>query len=51
MPVDAPARATLTGEWPRIRRELDAGRLAMVGLIRHHGWSRRDCAIAAESLS
>ena len=32
-------RATLTGEWPRIRRELDAGRLALVGLIRHHGWS------------
>ncbi len=39
MPVDALARATLTGEWPRIRRELDAGRLAQVGLIRHHGWS------------
>jgi len=33
------ARATLTGEWPKTRRELDAGRLAQVGLIRHHGWS------------
>lgn len=32
-------RATLAGEWPRIRAELDAGRLAMVGLVRHHGWS------------
>ena len=38
-PVDALARATLAGEWPRIRRELDAGHLALVGLIRHHGWS------------
>ena len=26
-------------EWPRIRTDIDAGRLAMVGLIRHHGVS------------
>ena len=33
------ARRTLEVEWPRIRAEIDAGRLAMVGLIRHHGWN------------
>jgi hypothetical protein len=33
------ARWTLEAEWPRIRAEIDAGRLAMVGLIRHHGWN------------
>ena len=26
-------------EWPRIRAEIDAGRLPMVGLVRHRGWS------------
>ncbi len=26
-------------EWPRIRADIDAGRLAMVGLVRHQGWS------------
>ena len=30
-------RRTLVQEWPRIRAEIDAGRLAMIGLIRHHG--------------
>lgn len=44
MSPTALTRATLTGEWPRIRRELDAGRLAMLGLIRHHGWSPFDLA-------
>lgn len=39
LPPAALTRAALTGEWPRIRATLDAGRLAMVGLIRHHGWS------------
>ena len=24
-------------EWPRIREDIDAGRLAMVGLVRHSG--------------
>ena len=26
-------------EWPRIRADIDAGRLPMVGLVRHRGWS------------
>jgi hypothetical protein len=29
-----PAAVTLAGEWPKIRSEIDAGRLAIVGLIR-----------------
>jgi len=33
------ARRTLETEWPRIRAEIDASRLAMIGLIRHHGWN------------
>jgi hypothetical protein len=33
------ARRTLEVEWPRIRAEIDRGDLAMVGLIRHHGWN------------
>src|SRR3954452_11777598 len=33
------ARRTREIEWPRIRAEIDAGRLAMVGLVRHHGLS------------
>jgi hypothetical protein len=32
-------RTTLEVEWPRIRRTIDAGRLPMVGLVRHHGWN------------
>ncbi len=32
-------RRTMEAEWPRIRAEIDAGRLVMVGLIRHHGWN------------
>ena len=32
-------RRTLDVEWPRIRAEVDAGRLPMVGLIRHLGWN------------
>ncbi|MEX1172206.1 MAG: hypothetical protein WEG56_06305, partial [Chloroflexota bacterium] len=39
MPVEALARRTLGVEWPRIRATLDAGHLALVGLVRHHGWS------------
>lgn len=38
-PEDVLARRSLGTEWPRIRAELDAGRLAHVGLIRHHGWN------------
>lgn len=26
-------------EWPRIRRDIDAGRLPLVGLVRHQGWN------------
>lgn len=39
MPVDVLARRSLEVEWPRIRAEVDAGHLALVGLVRHHGWS------------
>lgn len=31
------ARRSRETEWPRIRARVDAGRLAMVGLVRHHG--------------
>lgn len=37
MPPDALARRSLEVEWPRIREGLDAGRLVVVGLVRHHG--------------
>ena len=30
---------TLESEWPRIRAAIDAGRLPMLGLVRHRGWS------------
>ncbi len=33
------ARRTLDVEWPRIRAEIDDDKLAMVGLVRHHGWN------------
>jgi hypothetical protein len=33
---------TLEVEWPKIRAEIDAGRLALVGLVRHHGWNPFD---------
>jgi hypothetical protein len=33
------ARRTLDTEWPHIRAEIDEGRLAMIGLIRHHSWN------------
>lgn len=36
------ARRTREVEWPKIRAAIDAGRLPMVGLIRHHGWSPFD---------
>lgn len=39
MPVEALARRSIELEAPRIRSMLDAGRLAQVGLVRHHGWS------------
>ena len=32
-------RRGLQEEWPRIRAQIDAGRLALVGLVRHEGWS------------
>ena len=32
-------RRSLQAEWPRIRAQIDAGQLALVGLVRHHGWS------------
>jgi len=34
----AAAGLTRDHEWPAIRATLDAGRLAMVGLVRHSGW-------------
>jgi hypothetical protein len=33
------ARATLENEWPRAKRELDAGRLVLIGLIRVTSWN------------
>lgn len=39
MAPDALARHSLGVAWPPIRAAVDAGRLPMVGLIRHHGWS------------
>jgi hypothetical protein len=30
---------TLEVEWPKIRASIDAGRLPMIGLVRHHGWN------------
>jgi hypothetical protein len=36
---DRALRQTLEVQWPRIRREIDAGRLALVGLVRNQGWS------------
>ena len=32
-------RRSLEVEWPRIRRSIDEGRLAQVGLVRHSGWN------------
>jgi hypothetical protein len=34
---DRALRRTWEREWPRIRADIDAGRLAMVGLVRHSG--------------
>ena len=42
MPPSALARRTLEIEVPRIRAEIDAGRLVLVGLVRHHGWNPFD---------
>lgn len=42
MPPSALARRTLEIEVPRIRSEIDAGRLVLVGLVRHHGWNPFD---------
>ena len=42
MPADRLAVRTLEREWPRIRVTLDSGRLAQVGLVRHHGLNPRD---------
>ncbi len=33
----AAARRSIATEWPRIKAEIDGGRLAMVGLVRHTG--------------
>jgi hypothetical protein len=45
------ARRTREVEWPRIRAAIDAGRLPMVGLIRHHGWSPFDLSKDHQVLS
>jgi hypothetical protein len=37
IPAERAAALVRDVEWPRIRAEIDAGRLAMVGLIRHEG--------------
>jgi hypothetical protein len=33
------ATSSFEREWPTIRREIDGGRLAMIGLIRRSGWN------------
>ena len=35
-------RRTVEKEWPRIRSEIDDGKLVMIGLIRHHGTNPMD---------
>ena len=37
MNPECAARRSRENEWPRIRADIDAGRLAMVGLVRHTG--------------
>jgi hypothetical protein len=37
--ADGAARRTRDSELPKIRRSIDGGRLAMVGLVRHLGWN------------
>ncbi len=39
MNPDRASRRTRDVEWPRIRADIDAGHLAMVGLVRHTGWN------------
>jgi hypothetical protein len=36
---DRALRRTREAEWPRIRDDIDAGRLALVGLVRNTGWN------------
>ncbi len=36
---EAALQRSRDAEWPRIRATIDAGRLAMVGLVRHQGWN------------
>ena len=40
--ADRTARRTLDDEWPRIRASIAAGRLAMIGLVRHQGIDPRN---------
>jgi hypothetical protein len=35
--LERAARRSRESEWPRIRGDIDAGRLVRVGLVRHHG--------------
>lgn len=35
------ARRTREREWPKIKAKIDAGRLAMIGLVRQTGWDPR----------
>ena len=39
MSPEALRRHSMEVAWPAIRRAIDAGRLPVVGLIRHHGWN------------
>jgi hypothetical protein len=39
LPAAEALRRTRQTEWPRIRTDIDAGRLSMVGLVRHRGMS------------
>lgn len=49
--TDRAARRTREREWPRIHATIDAGRLAMVGLVRHRGLDPRNLANSHQVLA
>lgn len=49
--VERTVRQSLDTEWPRIRRSIDGGRLAMVGLVRHQGLNPLDLSKSHQVLA
>jgi hypothetical protein len=41
-PPERLRQGTLDVEWPKVRAAIDAGRLPMLGLVRHRGWNPFD---------